>query len=311
VIEETSVSEEMRSAHTPQKRDYPRYVLITPARNEDKHIRKTIESVASQSVLPDRWIIISDGSTDKTEEIVREFESVYPFITLHCTKADGERNFGSKVRAIKSGIELLGGEEYEYLGFLDADISFDFNYFAKIIGEFEKDQTLGLAGGIILDKTADGFIEQVASLSSVAGAVQMFRRRCYEEIGGYRPVKSGGIDTVAEVMARMHGWTTRSFPELKILHYRPTGSQGARNLLSVRFKQGKSDFCLGYHPVFYLCMLLKRFREKPYVIGSLCRLIGYAYARITVGKFSVPDEFVKFLRQEQMRRLVPLNVLRG
>jgi poly-beta-1,6-N-acetyl-D-glucosamine synthase len=306
-----SISGVMRSGKTSQKRDRARYVLITPARNEDKHIRKTIESVISQSLLPERWIIISDGSTDKTEEIVKEYADAYPFMTLVCAKADEERNFGSKVNAIKSGMDILQGEAYEYLGFLDADISFEPNYFKLIIEEFVRDSDLGLAGGIILDKTAEGFIEQVASLSSVAGAVQMFRRNCYEEIGGYQPVKSGGIDTVAEVMARMKGWTTRSFPELKVLHYRPTGSQGARNFLSVRFKQGKSDFCLGYHPVFYFCMLLKRFKEKPYVVGSLFRLLGYAYARITVGEFSVPDEFVKFFRREQMQRLIPINLTRA
>ena len=286
------------------------YVLVTPARNEGQYIQRTIESVITQSIPPLRWVIVSDGSTDNTEEIVQMYSAIYPFIILKRVDADKDRNFGSKVSAIRAGMEDLHHVDYNYLGFLDADISFKEDYFEKILTEFNKEPRLGLAGGTIYDKMEEGFIEQVAALSSVAGAVQTFRRECYEDIGGYLPIKSGGIDTVAEVMARMRGWKTRSFPNLKVLHFRPTGTQGVRSLFRVRFKQGRSDYCLGYHPVFYFAMLIRRFREKPYFLGSLCRLGGFIHAWFTTKKKSVPDEFIHFLRREQIRRLLTLNVSR-
>ncbi len=290
------------------QKTHTRYALITPARNEGRYIEKTIQSVIRQKVQPIRWVIISDGSTDDTDDIVKRYSRDYPFIILLRVEQEKDRNFGSKVQAIHAGMRFLEQIDYDFLGFLDADISFSEDYFEKLFVEFESDVQLGLAGGTIYDKMEDGFREQVAALSSVAGAVQTFRKECYEQIGGYVPIKSGGIDTVAEVMARMHGWKTRSFPYLKVLHYRPTGTQGTSNLLCVRFKQGKSDYLLGYHPIFYMAMLIRRFYEKPYIIGSMCRLSGFIHAWVTSGRKSVPDEFIHFLRREQIKRLITLKI---
>lgn len=283
------------------------YVLVTPARNEAASIEKTLKAVISQTILPKKWVIVSDGSTDRTDEIVREYAAKHNFIQFIRVESDETRNFASKVRAIQKGSAQLKGIEYEFFGNLDADVSFEPDYYERILEKFEQDPKLGIAGGAVLDQQLGRFRNRYGNSDEcVAGAVQLFRRECYEAIGGYLPLKYGGEDAVVLDMARMHGWEVRSFPEIEVLHHRRTGT-AETNLYRTRFLEGKEDYVLGYHPLFFLAKCAYRVLEAPYLVGSLLRLCGYCWSSCIREERPVPADFVKYLRQRQMRRLVPLD----
>jgi glycosyltransferase involved in cell wall biosynthesis len=278
------------------------YVLITPARNEEAHIEKTIESVLSQSILPRKWVIVNDGSEDRTEEIVQSVACKASFVKLISKKKDGQRNFGSKVEAFRTGYECLGDVPYDFVGNLDADVSFAPRYYETILEKYHDDPQLGLAGGIILERIGERFIRQRISTNSVAGAVQLFRRACYEAIGGYIQIPNGGIDAAAEILVRAHGWTVRTFPELSVHHHRRV-STGRGRVLSTRFYEGITNYSLGYHPLFQTLSCAYRIADKPYLTGSMLQLLGYAWAWVTHREQVLPQEIVRRLRSEQMSRV--------
>ena len=278
------------------------YVLITTARNEEAYIEKTIQSVIRETILPKKWVIVSDGSTDRTDEIVKRYEAKYDFIQFVRVYPDPNRNFGSKIRAFNAGHDHLTNVRYDFIGNLDADVSFGPNYCQRILEEFEKNPKLGIGGGIILEPYRKGLRKQFTNLASVAGAVQMFRRQCYEDIGGYTPLEIGGVDALGEVMARMHGWEVRSFPNAEVFHHRATGTAKG-GILSARFRQGVMEYSHGYHPLFEIAKCVFRVRERPYLFGSCFRLSGYTWAFLRRVQREVPEHVVKFLRREQMERL--------
>ncbi len=278
------------------------YVLVTPARNEEAYIEKTIQSVVSQTILPQKWVIVSDGSTDKTDQIVEEYESKYDFIEFVKAENTVKRNFGSKVNAFNGGFNKIGDIHYEFIGNLDADVSFESSYFENILNEFDKNAELGLAGGVICELISGKYITQSISLNSVAGAVQLFRRKCYEDIGGYVPLKVGGIDSAAEIMARMKGWAVRTFTEFSVLHHRRVGTVKS-NFFKSRFQKGVINYSLGYHPLFQVVISIYRLIGKPYIVQGLFVFLGYFWAMLRKYDRPVSDEFIKFLRYEQLKRI--------
>jgi biofilm PGA synthesis N-glycosyltransferase PgaC len=289
-----------------------RYVLVTPAKNEEACIKNTIEAVLSQTILPQKWVIVSDGSTDRTDEIVDRYALKHPFIQLVRAGESGKqglKNFGSKVIAFRAGYSELSGVPYEFVGNLDADVTFDPDYFDQILGRFRANTKLGLAGGIIFELIENKFVSQNMSLNSVAGAVQCFRRETYEAFGGYIPLKRGGVDAAAEIMTRMHGWEVQTFPELRVLHHRRV-STGSANILSTRFRQGITNYLLGYLPVFQIMSCLSRTIDQPYLIGGMSTLLGYGWAFMRRYERAMPDDVVRYLRSEQMARIYSSFALR-
>jgi hypothetical protein len=279
-----------------------RYVLVTAAHNEEKLIEQVLQSVVSQTVLPLRWVVVSDASTDQTDAIVQRYASKYPFIQLLRREKSHKRNFGAQVHAINEGVKQLQALPYDYIGNLDADVSFDATYFAELIRRFEEDPKLGLAGGFITEESEGEFRNRKRnSIESIAHAVQLFRRECFGAIGGYVPLPYGGPDWHAGVSARMKGWHIRSFPELGVRHHRPTGT--ADSWQRDCFRQGCMDFSLGSHPVFELFKCARRLRDKPAVAGATVRLAGFVWCYCTGKKPEVSAEFMKFLRKEQMSRV--------
>ena len=278
------------------------YVLLTPVYNEEAHIEETIRSVASQTVLPRKWVIISDGSTDGTDEIVKRHLPSYDFIRFVRREKDQNRGFASKVAALRVGAQFLGSCEDPFVGHLDGDQSFNRSYFESLLDEFRKDPRLGIGGGWIAVKTAGDFRpRRENSPESVCGGIQMFRRECYRDVGDLPPFEYGGEDWYAEVRARMFGWRVRSFPELEVRALRSAGERdGAR--LRYRFREGYMDFALGTHPAFEVAKIIRRIPVRPYLFGALARLFGFAKASVA-GRRMVPKEFIAFLRQEQMGRL--------
>ncbi|HUY14098.1 MAG TPA: glycosyltransferase family A protein [Terriglobia bacterium] len=279
-----------------------RYVLITPARDEEQHIEETIKSVLSQAVKPARWVIVDDRSTDRTAEIVGKYLPASPFITLLRLDGIGRRNFGSKVAAFNAGLMLLEGTQYTFIGNLDADISFAPDYYANILAEFQNDPILGVAGGIVYTRTGIGFSTDDTAPDSVGGAVQVFRRDCFDQIGGYIPLPNGGIDAAAEIMARMNGWTVRKFPENKVWEHRRTGSAGT-NLLASMYKLGVRFHALGYSTGFFILRSAYKAKSRPFLVGSAATLLGFLWARLRRYPMSLPPEAVSYLRAEQRNKL--------
>jgi len=281
------------------------YVLITPARNEEAYIEKTIQAVLAQTILPEKWVIVSDNSTDRTDEIISQHAEQHDFIQHLRVTEHRQRNFGAKIEAIHAGCKQLGNRRYEFWGNLDADVTFEPRYYEKVLAKFRENTKLGIAGGIVLELIDGHFVEQHTSLNSVAGAVQLFRRPCYEEIGGYMPLVFGGEDAAAEIMVRMRGWEVQTFPELKVFHHRRVAN-GNGSLLRSRFRQGITSYLLGYHPLFQMMRCCYRIIERPYFLGSAFMLGGYCLALLQKRARPLPDEAVNYLRAEQMERVLSI-----
>lgn len=286
--------------------DLTKYVLITAARNEQDYIEKTILSVIAQTKKPEKWVIVSDGSLDNTEEIVRKYEKDYSFIKLVVKISSEGRDFASKVYAIQLGLELLDNIDYDFIGILDADVSFENNYYSSLIDEFRKNPILGIAGGKYFDIVEGKLIPIYSSPYSVRGATQFFRKECFNSIGGIKPMKYGGEDGLACVSARMHGWELENFGYLTVLHHRPTGTSG-RNLLKTRVHDGFVEYHLGFHPLFQFVKSIRRIKQKPFLLGSLLRIYGFWLANFKKERRFVSDEFIKFIRTEQLKRITKLN----
>lgn len=280
------------------------YVIVTAAYNEGEFIANTIASVAAQELRPAKWIIVSDGSTDDTEGIVRKHASTNRFIKLYRMTEVHQRNFAAQSNAINAGVSQFEGENYAFIGNIDADISFGPSYFKLLLGKFQQNPKLGLGGGAIYDKCADGVFKYRKGNreTSVAHAVQLFRRECFESVGGaYPSLPYGGPDTYVETQARMKGWQVASFADLPVFHHRPSGSAGG--LLRSCFRQGRMDFSLGMWPVFEIVKLLSRIGSKPYIAGSMARLAGFIYSYYRREQRGVPEEFMAYLRQQQKHKL--------
>jgi biofilm PGA synthesis N-glycosyltransferase PgaC len=290
------------SYSTDKNHKCPAYVLITAAYNEETYIERTILSVVSQTLPPQRWVIVSDGSTDRTDEIVLEYAKTNPFIELLPLREKHKRNFGAQVNAINAGYQQIRNLDFDFVGNLDADVSFAPDYFSRLVEWIERNSDVGLAGGFIYEEIGEKFqSRETNTFRSVAHAVQLFRRECYDAIGGYIPLRYGGPDWCAEIMARMKGWRVESLPELPVFHHRPTG--GGTGLLRYWYQQGSMDYSLGSHPLFEIVKCVRRMRSKPYVLGACARLTSFVLAHFCEEERPVSEGFVAFLRKEQSERL--------
>lgn len=281
------------------------YVIITPAHNEEAFIERTILSVIGQTLQPLAWIVADDNSADRTGAIVERYAARHSFIRLVRVRRPEGRHFGNKVRAFNRGLSEAQGLDYRFIGNLDADISLEPHYFEALLGEFEEDPRLGLAGGMVSTCMGGAFVSQEVAPDSVAGAVQLFRRRCFEQIGGYPALPLGGIDSAAEITARMKGWKVRTFPGLRVLEHRRTGTASARPLAS-KVREGRRFQSLGYGFPFLLLRCVYRSMDRPRVVGSAATLYGYLKGVIEGRPVVLPRETVRFLRAEQRDKLLRL-----
>jgi glycosyltransferase involved in cell wall biosynthesis len=278
------------------------YVLITPARNEEKHIEQLIQSMIAQTALPAKWVIVNDGSTDATASLVGPYLEKHPWIELVNLPAHRDRTFAAKVYAFNAGFEKVKSLEYEVIGNLDSDVSFDADYCEFLLNKFEADPRLGVAGTIFREDGYSSATDSFEGQNHVAGGCQLFRRQCFEEIGGYVPNKAGGIDWIAVTTARMKGWTTRSFREKFFFHYRSLGT-AERSLLASTFSYGEKDYYLGGHPVWEAFRVAYRATKKPYLVDGIALYSGYLSAFARRMKRPVSDELMRFHRKEQMSKL--------
>ncbi len=278
-----------------------RYVLVTPARNEAAFIERTIQCVINQDVLPEHWVIVSDGSTDGTDEIVERYMTGCPWIKLVKMPPRRERHFAGKVLAFNAGYAKLKQVHYDCIASLDADLTFDNDYFSFLIGRLGGDAELGVVG-TPFKEDGTSYNYRFTSIEHVSGACQVFRRECFESIGGYVPIKVGGIDLVAVITARMKGWKTRTFTEKWLVHHRKMGTGQHRSWM-VAFRGGYHDYLMGVHPIWQVARCFYQMTRKPVIAGGVLLLAGYCWAALNRAERAVSKEFTEFRRKEQMARL--------
>jgi hypothetical protein len=279
------------------------YVLITPSRNEAGFIEETLKSVVSQTILPLRWVIVNDGSTDATADIVAKYAKLHDWIELVNRPVRKERHFAAKVEAFNAGQERVKHLPYEIIGNLDADVSLDPDHFSFLLSKFGEESRLGVAGTVFREPSGyNSGTDSFEGQTYVSGQCQVFRRECFEEIGGYVPSKAGGIDWMAVTTARMIGWKTRSFREKCFLHHRPLGT-AERGMIASAFAYGKKDYILGGHPLWQVFRCSFRMTKRPLVLGGVALLAGYATGFLRRTERPVSNDLMRFHRREQMLKL--------
>jgi glycosyltransferase involved in cell wall biosynthesis len=279
------------------------YVLMTAAHNEEADIANTIESVLAQSILPKLWLIASDNSTDRTDEIVQSYADKHSFIRFLRISRPPGRSFASKVVALRSGEHFFQDVSYDFIGNMDGDLTVSPTYFEDLMRQFELNPRLGLAGGFVYEEINGQFTSRGANRThSVAHAAQLVRRECYEAFGGYAVLQYGGEDWHAQTSVRMMGWDAESIPDLKIHHHRPTGAGSGK--LRSNYRLGKLDYSFGTYPIFELIKCAIRLPHKPFLIGSIVRMAGFAHSFLRREPFLISADLVSFLRKEQKERML-------
>jgi glycosyltransferase involved in cell wall biosynthesis len=277
-----------------------RYVVITPVRDEEEHLPSTIESMIRQTILPQQWVIVDDGSRDATGKIIGDYAARFPWIrAVHRADRGFRKAGGGVVDAFNDGYRALDGSDWEFVVKFDGDLTFDPDYFEKCIDEFTRDPKLGVGGGVIcyVENGVKRF-EEVPAFH-VRGATKIYRKPCWTAIGGL--LAAPGWDTMDEVKANSLGWSTRSFPHLHLIHERETGS--ADGLWPTLVKYGRANYICGYHPVFMVTKCLVRLIRKPYVIGSIGLMYGFVSGYASgLPQFGDRDA-IAYLRRQQLRRL--------
>lgn len=283
-----------------------KYILVTPMHNEIETIEDLIKSVLAQGVLPYKWVIVDDASTDNSDEIVKKYCEQHNFIIYRrIEKGETQSNYYRRTIVFLKGFKQIEDMEFDFIGSLDADIILEPTYYQSILEEFDKNPEFGIVSGVYMDKIGDKLCKVLIDKNHTPGAIQTFRRACYEEIGGYIPLKYGGDDTCAEITARMKGWQTISFPEYIVQHSRPVGTGGNKTIYQARFHQGLTEYSVATHPFFMLAKSLRRaVLEKPYVFGSIARLAGFIYGYLIKEDRQISQEAMSFVRKEQLKRLI-------
>ena len=277
------------------------YVVITPVRDEEEHIQSTVESMVCQTVLPREWLIVDDGSQDGTGKIIDEYARQYPWIkAIHRHDRGFRKSGGGVVDAFYDGYRALTSNEWEFLIKFDGDLTFEANYFEKCLEEFDGDGKLGIGGGVICYVTEGKKSFEEAPRFHVRGATKIYRRACWEGIGGLLPAP--GWDTLDEMKANSLGWSTRSFPNLHLVHHRTTGA--ADGLWPTLVKYGRANYICGYHPLFMISKCFVRLARTPYLIGSVGLLYGFVSGYWLKVKRVEDRAAVEYLRHQQINKLL-------
>ena len=281
-----------------------RIVIISPMRNEEDFIESTIKSVLRQTIRPVEWIIIDDGSKDRTAEIVEKVAGKHKWIHLVRKPDRGMRAVGpGVVETFYYGYERLKTKKYDFICKMDGDIEFGSNYFETLLSFFDKDSYLGAASGKPFLETGKGIlVEERTSDEMVAGMINFYRKECFDDIGGF--VRQIHWDGIAYHRARMKGWRTRSInnPDLNFIHKRLMGSSH-RNVLHGRMRWGRGQYFMGTHPLYILAIGLYRLLERPFVLGGLCIVLGYFKAMFDRMKRYNDPAFRRSLHAWQLERL--------
>jgi poly-beta-1,6-N-acetyl-D-glucosamine synthase len=277
-----------------------KYIIITPARDEENNIEITIQSVISQTIKPIEWLIINDGSTDNTGQIIDRYAEQFEWIMPLHRQNRGFRKAGTGVvEAFYEAYNNVSHNEWDFIVKMDGDLKFNADYFEKCFNHFKENSKLGIGGGIIYNDF-DGVLKlEKTPLFHVRGATKIYKKKCWKDIGGL--IKAPGWDTVDEVKANMLGWETKSFEELKIVHLKPTGS--ADGSWQDAVKGGTANYIAGYHPLFMLVRCIRRMVHKPYFIMPIGLFFGFVKGYIKKTPRVDDNKLIRYLRKEQLKRL--------
>ena len=278
----------------------PRYVIISPVRDEEENIERAIQCVMRQAVRPSEWIIVDDGSRDQTGRILDEYSRREPWIRVIHRKDRGYRKSGTGVmEAFHEGYGAMRTGNWEFLVKLDGDLSFADDYFALCFARFQQNPKLGLGGGTIFSEGADGLTVERSHDFHVRGATKIYRRECWDDIGGL--IHQTGWDTLDEVKANMLGWETRCFSDITLVQHRYTGA--ADGTWKNAVKNGRANYVCGYHPLFMFLKCVKRLFHHKYFLSSFGLMTGYLSGYM----FRLPrvedKRVIQYLRKQQMNRL--------
>ena len=276
-----------------------KYAIVTPVKDEEQFFPKTIKSILDQEVKPQKWIIVNDGSTDRTKEIVTSVEKDVDWIEAIHLESGRKRKPGGE-SLIDVGIQTLNLNDYEFFVRMDGDLAFDGNYFKSLFGHFEENTKLGIASGVCYAPKNGGFKEESHPRFHTRGPLKTYRMQCFFDIEGLEP--GLGWDSVDEIKANMRGWQTRSFPELKIMHLRKTQTasgvfQGMRNV-------GITDHYLCYHPIFMVLKCIRHMTKPPYVLAGAHMLAGFIGGYLKNSRRIKDPEFIKYIRIQQLNKLL-------
>lgn len=289
----------------------PSFVAITPAHNEADRIGALVRSMAEQTLLPTKWVVVDDASEDDTAATVEAIaaEVGLDIVSVVRRSRSAGRSFSSKADAVNHGWATLQRDsaqqdlaEPDYIACIDADVVLPDNYFAVVAEAFAADPLLGVTGGVYMHPVGDQMVVDRPPAHHVPGPTQAFRRQAWNEIGGYWRLPHGGVDTAANVAARMSGWSTRCLPDMVVDHSRRMGTGGGRHPVVAEFHKGLQDHDLGAHPLFEVGKVARRLVQPPYVIGALSRFAGYVRAALKRNR-PVGNDFVAFAQREQLDRI--------
>lgn len=279
-----------------------RVVIVSPVRNEEDLLPGTIASVVSQTLRPLLWVIVDDGSTDRTAEIAAAAAARHDWIRVVRRDDRGRRVLGSGViRAFDAGLATVD-VDHDYVAKMDVDLTFGPRYLESLIERFEADPQLGAASGKVYRPEGDGLVEEFMIDPMVAGQWKLYRRACFDAIGGFVPeVMWDGIDFHT---ARQRGWRTASIeaPELRIVHHRLMGSSD-RSVLRGRLRWGRGQWFMGSHPLYVLGSAVLRMAEKPRLIGGMLIALGYLRSALAGAPRHDAPGFRGELRRWQLGRL--------
>ncbi len=283
-----------------------RLVVISPCRDEAQFVELTLRSVGTQTCQPDRWIIVDDGSSDATPDIVSRYAADHPWIELVHRQRGGPRQLGpGVVAAFNAGLAHLGNARFDVMAKLDCDLEFGPDCFAAILAHFN-DAPFGMATGTTSLKARTQLVSERYTAYHVPGQAKFYRRACFEQIGGLQPIY--GWDIIDETDARRHGWTTLSDPRIVMVHHRLQGA--ALGTLQGRIIWGRGAYAIGSHPLFALARGLYRMAERPWAIGGLAFLWGFFSGYFHPEVQRTPDsDLIRYLRREQFYRLLHVNRL--
>lgn len=277
------------------------YIIITAVKNEEDYLNLTIDSVIKQTIKPTQWIIVDDGSEDSTKIIIENYTYKYNWIRGVYLNDKGHRKPGIRhIKAFYAGYNILNGKDWKFIVKLDGDVSFNNSYFEKCFERFYQNTKLGIGGGRVVNKIKDAIVEEKHPLFHVRGATKIYRRECWDAIGGI--LVSPAYDTLDEVKANMTGYETQTFQELTVIHHRKTGNANGKWKNSV--KNGISDYLSGYHPLFFIIKCFARSIQKPFLIDALGHLYGFISGYLKQMPQITDRKLVAYMRKQQIRRLI-------
>jgi glycosyltransferase involved in cell wall biosynthesis len=279
------------------------YVIITPAKNEEKYIRYTLDSVVNQTLKPVEWIIVNDGSTDRTAEIVEEYVKKHVWIKLITIRKNEKRAPGSKVvRAFYSGYTKIK-KDYDVISKLDADLTLPINYFRKVIDSFQDEKKVGLCGGYCKINKKGKWIKEKTASYHVRGAFKAYRREAFEDIGGFDEVL--GWDGLDQMKLLHKGWNIKVL-DLSVKHHRVTGEES--DISDLNFELGVACYKKGYSwfitLIHAIVSLIRKKKVKPFIM----MLKGYYHATIIKEKKNVDKDLEKFIRKFQLNRIIKFKL---